>query len=65
MILSFDYDIREIVPAVRVAERVGGLPFALVRTVVAEEKGIPEIVNLRLAGEEDGGISTFAERSHL
>ncbi len=32
--------IREIIPSIRIAERIGGLPLARFRAVVAEEKGI-------------------------
>ena len=58
-------DIREIVPAVGVAEGVGGLPFALFGAVVAEEKGVAEFAHQRLAGEEGVHVVAFAEGGHL
>ena len=58
-------DIREIVPAVGVAEGVGGLPFALFGAVVAEEESVAEFAHQRLAGEEGVHVVAFAEGGHL
>ena len=46
------------------AEGVGGLPFALFRSVVAEEEGIAKLTNQRLAGKESVRVITLAEGGH-
>ena len=50
-------DIREVVPAIGVAEGVGGLPFAQFRSVVAEEEGVAKFADVRFAGEEASALS--------
>ena len=54
-------DICKIVPSVRIAERVGGLPLAEICAVVAEQEAVPETVDFGLAGEEiHGEVGLFA-----
>ena len=56
--------VRQLVPAVWVAEGIDGEPLAETRAVVAEEKRMAEAVNERLAGEERVGVRRVAEGRH-
>ena len=53
--------VRQIVPSIGVSEGVGGEPLAVVGSVVPQEEGVAQAIDLRLAGEEGARVVRVAE----